>query len=427
MFREVVPLKHLLHAVLALVLMLSFFYCSPSPDPEAFVAKILRNPTASQAAFPGHQVPLALELKQRIQAASTLRDLFIPAWFVKFENHPNGTVGRIDDAVFNGTHWFLLDGLQDEIFQFTSVGSFVKRLASRGDGPGEYLEPLSIHLIHNQQIAVSDRGKLLLFDAEGTYLQTLMLKDAHRWYLPYYGLIWDTPEQMFLGDFVSSPFDVDSPLHVILNRQGDAWVPTFGFGQRFALMEEANKHGVPIWAHKAFAKVGNTVWSGSPYEATLEVYDLDGRFIGNPQRPVLNPLTRDDFLDQGLNQKKIQELRVEKVHNENLFPVADMVLVYSVGQWGQHSQSYDLFDQNGNFLVGGIHEDNPYTFVISSFDSYIVSQFPVMESLEAYQAALTQEEQALLIASGWNPENFVSDNPYLVIGQWIGTHHKGQP
>lgn len=395
-------------------------------DPSA-AFKIKRNQTPAETAFPGPPLNISPEARHQFAQAKSLRQVFKPSWFVKFENHEQGTIARINDFVFNGRYWFLLDGMQQKIFQFTEHGKFVKQVGSQGHGPGEYQEPLAIQGIYGSKIAVSDNGKFLIFDAEGNYESSVKLTGEGVWFLPYFKFIWDEPGRIYLADFISSPFDLDSPLHVILEDHDGQWLPTYGFAKRFRLMEEANKHGIPVWAHKAFEKVGGRIWSGSPYDAELEVYDLEGRLLGQAKRPIVDPLTKDDFRDLTLTTEKIHRLQTGKTHNENIFPVGDMAITVATGHWQTGKSTFHLFDKNGNLLTKQIEEQFPYTFIIGSFENYIVSQFPVFEEVEEYYEKLTPRELDLLMAAGWDPNNYLTDNPYLVVGELIPYKPDGQP
>jgi len=409
------------------VILICMLGCSDRASSGQTVFKVERNTTPAESTFPGPPLNITPEARQQLAQATSLREIFKPTWFVKFENHEQGTVARIEDVVFNGKYWFLLDGMQQKVFQFTDQGKFVRQVGATGHGPGEYQEPIAIHAIYDSKIAISDSGKLLVFDAEGRYETSVKLTGEGIWYLPYFEVIWDFPNQIYLADFVSSPFDLTSPLHIILENHGGQWLPVYGFGNRFKLMEEANKHGIPIWAHKAFEKVGDRIWSGSPYNAELEVFDLEGRLVGQAKRPIVDPLTKDDFLDLSLTTEKIHLLQKSKTHNENIFAVGDMVLTFATGHWQSGKSTFHVFDKNGNLLTNQIEEKFPFTFIIGSFEHYVVSQFPVFENVEDYYEKLTPEELDLLMASGWDPNDYLTDNPYLVVGELLPYKKAGQP
>ncbi len=85
----------------------------------------------------------------------------------------NYVFGNIVDAVFlPDGRIVLLDVLLNRISIFSSNGEFVSSFGTEGNGPGEFSEPVSIAVLSNNVLAVSDNmhRKVVFFDSLNCYL-----------------------------------------------------------------------------------------------------------------------------------------------------------------------------------------------------------------------------------------------------------------
>ncbi len=66
---------------------------------------------------------------------------------------------------------FILDFFAGTLYSFSKSGEFMETIGGRGDGPGQYLEPLDFYL-DKDGIAILDYGKILHYDQDGEFIES---------------------------------------------------------------------------------------------------------------------------------------------------------------------------------------------------------------------------------------------------------------
>ena len=94
--------------------------------------------------------------------------------FVKLETSPECWIDMITKILFVDDRMIVIDGFGRKIFLFDSSGSFIRTIANRGRGPGEYLNITSCNYDNARQILSVYDGtsmKLLLYNLNGDLIQ----------------------------------------------------------------------------------------------------------------------------------------------------------------------------------------------------------------------------------------------------------------
>jgi len=90
-------------------------------------------------------------------------------------------------AVDAESNIIVLDARNHRLIKFDSLGNFVWKSGGKGQGPGEFQNPLQVAVDHPGEIWVLDTGNLIqVFDGKGQYLRTVRLEDRgnHIQFLP---------------------------------------------------------------------------------------------------------------------------------------------------------------------------------------------------------------------------------------------------
>jgi len=348
-----------------------------------------------------------------VRGAQYLKALAPVVGFVKLEASERSIIGEIEDLARLQDYWLIRDGMKGRIFQFREDGSFVRVVGAKGSGPGEYEAPEGMAPCWGDHVCVSDAGRVLVYNLNGFFVESFAIEDGGSRILVNNNFIWDEPERLYVGAFPSNnPY---SPWHAFIRYQDREFKVAAGFGERFGPMETASdRYRIPAWRYDGFARVGDRIWTGSPYSAILEIYDLEGRLAGRLRRSKADQLIQDDFKE--INMSKQQEVfeLFFKPRNYTIIPVGNLVFAYGVAKDGLW---LDIFDANGNLINGNMKNLRPYNEIKGAYGNRIVSVMPVLESLEKYNARLTPNEMKLLGQAGFDPEDYYNDNPYLVIGE----------
>jgi hypothetical protein len=84
--------------------------------------------------------------------------------FVALETTDESLIGSMFYAVFSDKYIAVLDNQQDLIFLFARNGKFLRRIGSKGQGPGEYIDPAMIALSGDNLFLWDYKLSLLCYD-----------------------------------------------------------------------------------------------------------------------------------------------------------------------------------------------------------------------------------------------------------------------
>lgn len=96
--------------------------------------------------------------------------------FIFLETNAASLIGKIDKVVITEKYIYILDTfIAGTIFIFDNEGNFIKRLASQGEGPNEYMKPTDI-VVGKENIWVLDNGRSIkTFDFSGKKVSEIKL------------------------------------------------------------------------------------------------------------------------------------------------------------------------------------------------------------------------------------------------------------
>jgi hypothetical protein len=104
--------------------------------------------------------PLDSDEFKNLSSAKRLEDVFEVKSKIQLETSAESAISYITDMEIDSRDNFIIaDGWQSKgVYIFSSNGSFLKELGRQGQGPGEYLYPVSIDINKNGDIWVADYG-----------------------------------------------------------------------------------------------------------------------------------------------------------------------------------------------------------------------------------------------------------------------------
>ena len=339
---------------------------------------------------------IAAEVPKEILSAKTYNDMMALHGVVRLEATPQSQLGMIRDVIFLQHSWFIIDWVQNKVFQFSEKGSFIRVVGNRGNGPGEYQTPVSIERVYDGNFAIADAAgnSILVFNTNGEHLRTISYKQGVM--PPRPPFIWKKPNRLYLGDLPSAsskkPYcgitDDKLQLQTLFGTRpfGD------GEGPKFAL--------------SCFMQVDKTIWVGSPYDGAFEIYNLDGKLLKRVETTHPDSPTPEDFT--GLHSKA-DRAEIDKLKRKNrtraMAYVGDYVLVYM--------NDLDIYHKDGVLLKRGLKSKGVMQ-PLDTLGSFVVGRLPEADLLAHYQA-LHPNLPEKLKAVGWTEANAKNENPYLRI------------
>lgn len=190
------------------------------------------------------------------ESSSAISDL-LSVSYLKLETRDNCLLGGISQCSEIGEYYILLDNITAKaLYVFKLDGSFVQQIGTKGNGPGEYINPFAY--------AINEKGKTLsVIDIEQQKMLVYSLDDFHFLYekgLPFYS---DSMEQLSDGKYVW--------YNKVSSRALDSYV--FITDQNFEIEKSFLpidfRSGYSLGTNKKMYKQGDEVSLYTPFNAVL--------------------------------------------------------------------------------------------------------------------------------------------------------------
>lgn len=292
-----------------------------------FIALVLLAPWGCSRQPKATNSPLSSSELKALSSARKMEDIFLKTAEIELELTENSAIGVMSDFVRDSKgNLIVADGnQQNNIWIFSSDGHFIQNLGRQGQGPGEYSTPVSLEVSPEGDILIDDYlgRRLIFYDWDYQYKKQMLIKG-----LIYHYVHANHKNEIFMYEGMPRPgmkevFDTIKKL----NNDGEtilsfAPIPeevlTIGF---FAV-----KDGMAI-------DKDDFIYEMNPLFYRIRKYTSDGQML----KSFVNPHLKQP------EQKEGQWV----VLNGPYYLEKGLLLV-------QLQNHLDIFDTEGNFLVGGI-------------------------------------------------------------------------
>jgi len=207
---------------------------------------------------------------------------------INLETAQNCLIGDIDDIIVNDTLLYILDKeITKSIFVFNYKGSFIKKIASQGKGPTEYISLSSIVYDKwaNKLLVLDGIGKkLLIYSSLGDYVREIKLCDCFDSFR-----VLDEENLIFYSNFYS----LSNKQFTICSKNGKVV-------KRFEkIPKQQNSIG---YSHDIFCKNGDTCLFAMPFDSNIYSISNNERelyasfsFNGNFIHPKAKELSKENL------------------------------------------------------------------------------------------------------------------------------------
>jgi DNA-directed RNA polymerase subunit RPC12/RpoP len=117
-------------------------------------------------------------------------DLEVPDTFTNATGDSEADAHLAVDGLGN---MYIVGSLNYAVLKFSPEGKFLNRFGSQGDGAGKFTDPLSIAVDGFGRIYIGDFYGVLVFDSNGTYLNTVTMNNGVA-----YGLSFDDQNDLYI-------------------------------------------------------------------------------------------------------------------------------------------------------------------------------------------------------------------------------------
>jgi hypothetical protein len=261
-------------------------------------------------------------------------------------------------AIDDHSNLFVLDRRAAHIKVYDSTGAYLRTIGRRGQGPGEFQNPIAMFLAHDQKIVVEDfiNRRLSIFALEGEHLKDLSFGDMLLGKIDmdqegcYYAMTTEyyvpTENGVKIGQYLIKKFDSHMDyLYTLASSRVPEQMDHFMY--YFMLMFDISRDGNII--------VGN----GQDY--ILDIFDSEGNLIRRIKKeysPV--KVTPDTVKEQ--KESMLYKLKTE---------VPTYHSAYRSFRWSEDNRLYVCTWEKAS-------DDSAYVYDVFDFEGRFIAKMPLM-------------------------------------------------
>jgi len=271
--------------------------------------------------------PLSESEIKVLSSAEKIEKIFVKASETQLELTEESAIAVISDIARDSKGNFIIaDGWQlNQVWMFGSDGHFLQKLGQQGQGPGEYTTPERIAINSEGEILVSDYlgRRIIFYDKDYRYEREVLVKGRM-----YRSVHVNSKNEIYMyegmvGPMVYEVFDTIQKLN-----DGGEVISTFA-----PIPQKALKMRYGVAGNGMTIDKNDCIFEMNPLYYQIRKYTADGKLI----KSFTNPHFRDS------RKKSEQPL----VLNGPYYLEKGLLIV-------QREDRIDIFDTEGNFLVGEI-------------------------------------------------------------------------
>ncbi len=292
-----------------------------------FIALVLLAPWGCSRQPKAPNSPLSSSEIKVLSSARKMEDIFLKTAEIELELTGNSAISTMSDFVRDSKGNFIVaDGThQNNVWIFSSDGHFIQNLGRQGQGPGEYSTPLKLDLNPEGDIILVDYlgRRLIFYDRNYQYKNQILVKGRM-----YRSVHVNHKNEIFMyegmvGPMVREVFDTIKKL----NNDGETILSFAPIPEEvFKFLFSCSNDGMAI-------DKDNFIYEMNPLFYRIRKYTSDGQLV----KSFVNPHFQQPELKEGKEVILSGPYYLEK----------GLLLV-------QLQNHLDIFDTEGNFLVGGI-------------------------------------------------------------------------
>jgi len=243
-----------------------------------------------------------------------------------------------------------LKAKENYIFMLNKEGSLMSAFGSSGQGPGELQSPLELVISDQDELFITDRGKVVVFSNTGQFLRDFRIDSEYQKVIPL-------NKDRFLVIAVKLNEDLSQSFQVILCSSGLEELQTLDSSKIESFKRAVKVNIIPTLVY--WETSDNHVYTGNTEAYEIRMFDFDGtllRTIGKEYDAVLLSDNDRERYEKSL-QRYPPEIRESFFIPDSFPPFRNIValgdkrlFVQTYDKYNEGSSVYDIFDTNGEFL-----------------------------------------------------------------------------
>lgn len=242
-----------------------------------------------------------------------------------------------------------LKAQENYIFILNQDGRLISAFGRKGQGPGEFQSPLELTISNQDEVFITDRGKVAMFSNSGQFIREFRIDNEYQKIFPLEG-------DRYLAIAVKMNEDLSQSFQVILCSSALEELKILDRSTIESFNKAVKVNIIPTLLY--WAKSDNHIYTGNTEEYEIRVFDFDGnllRRIRKEHKAVsLSDKDREGY--EKTLKKYPPELRESFFIPDVFPPFRDIVplenkwiFVRTYEGAKEGSSLYDIFDTNGKF------------------------------------------------------------------------------
>jgi len=243
-----------------------------------------------------------------------------------------------------------LKAKENYIFILNKDGSLISVFGSNGQGPGEFQSPMELVISNQDEVFITDRGKVAVFSNTGQFIKEFRIDNDYQKIIPL-------DRDRYLAIAVKLNEDLSQSFQVILCSSGLEELKTLDSSKIESFKKAAKVNIIPTLVY--WEKSNNHIYTGNTDAYEIRVFDFDGKLLRSIKKEhetvSLSDKDREEY-EQRL-QKYPPEIR-ESFFIPDAFPPFKNIValgdkwlfIQTYDESNEGSSLYDIFDTNGEFI-----------------------------------------------------------------------------
>ena len=239
---------------------------------------------------------------------------------------------------------------ENYIFMLNNEGNLISKFGSGGQGPGELQSPRELAISKQDEIFITDRGKVVVLSNAGQFIEEFRIDNEYQKVIPL-------DKDRYLAIAVKMNEDLSQSFQVILCSSGFEELKTLDSSKIESFKKATKVNIIPTLVY--WEASGNQIYTGNTEEYEIRVFDFDGELLRRIQKEYenvsLSAEDREEY-EQRL-QKYPPEIR-ESFFIPDAFPPFKNIValgdkwlfIQTYEETDDGNSLYDIFDASGKFI-----------------------------------------------------------------------------
>jgi hypothetical protein len=239
---------------------------------------------------------------------------------------------------------------EHHIFVINQDGSLASVFGSLGQGPGELQSPLELAISKQDEVFITDRGKVVVFSNTGQFIKDFRIDNEYQKVIPL-------DPSRYLVIAVKLNEDLSQNFQVLLCSSEMEELKTLDSSTIESFKKATKVNIIPTLVH--WEKSDSHIYTGHTDEYEIRMFDFDGQLLRIIKKEYEAVALSDEERER--YEKNLQryppELRESFFIPDALPPFRDIValgderlLVQTHERTNEGNSVYDIFDTEGEFI-----------------------------------------------------------------------------